>query len=211
MRMRKRAIIVGGLALAVGLSAVLNDLRAQSPGEASGTVAVIDIVKVFNQYRQTLDLNEEFDRRRAEVQAEVDGRDLSIETKAKELEAFHPDSADYNKRRRELLRLRIDRENYMRVAEMDVRDLFRRWTEQTYEQICQAAGQVARERGFHIVIAREDLEENLPDANALKQQIRLRKVIYHDEKTDITEEVLSRLNRAYEQQGKKPELSPLGT
>ena len=211
MRMRKQVVIAAGLALVAGLTAVISDLRAQAPGQAASTVAVIDIVKVFNEYRQTLDLNEEFDKRRREVQAEVDGRDVAIETKAKELEAFHPDSADYSQRRRDLLRLRVDRENYMRLAEMEVRDLFRIWTERTYEQICQTTAQVAKEQGFEIVMAREDLEENLPDANALKQQIRLRKVIYYDERMDITDQVLSRLNRDYEQKGKKPELGPLGT
>jgi len=211
MRMRKQVVIATGLALVAGLTAVISDLRAQAPGQAASTVAVIDIVKVFNEYRQTLDLNEEFDKRRREVQAEVDGRDVAIETKAKELEAFHPDSADYNQRRRDLLRLRVDRENYMRLAEMEVRDLFRIWTERTYEQICQTTAQVAKEQGFEIVMACEDLEENLPDANALKQQIRLRKVIYYDERMDITDQVLSRLNRDYEQKGKKPELGPLGT
>ena len=209
MRKRLAAGILATAVLMCTLAIVINDLQAQSPGGAGGTIAVIDVVNVFNDFRQTLDLNEEFDKRRRQVQDELEARDLTLETKTKELEAFHPDSADYNKRRRELLRLKIDRENYMRLAELEVREMFRDWTEKTYQQICEMAGTVARERGFEVVLAREELEQGLPDAAALKTQIRSRKVIFHNPGNDITEEVLERLNRDYDQKTKQPTLAPL--
>ena len=209
MGTRKQILVAAGLVMAVGAVGFIDDLWAQGSASAGGSIAVIDVVRVFNEFRQTQDLNEEFDKRRRQVQEELDARDVTLETKAGELEAFHPDSADYSKRRRELQRLRIDRENYMRFAEMEVRELFRDWTRRTYEQICQTAAEVARERGFEVVLAREELEEGLPDAAALKQQIRSRKVIYFHPDSDITEQVLDRLNRPYEQKAKRPELGPL--
>ncbi|UCG33448.1 MAG: OmpH family outer membrane protein [Phycisphaerales bacterium] len=209
MRTRKQIVVLAGLATALAAVLFIDELWAQGSTSAGGPIAVIDVVKVFNEFRQTQDLNEEFDKRRRQVQEELDARDVTLETKAGELEAFHPDSADYNKRRRELLRLRIDRENYMRFAEIEVRELFRDWTKRTYEQICQTAAEVARERGFEVVLAREELEEGLPDAAALKQQIRSRKVIFFNQESDITDQVLDRLNRSYEQKAKRPELAPL--
>jgi Skp family chaperone for outer membrane proteins len=209
MGTRKQMLVVAGLVMAVGAVAFIDELRAQGSMSAQGPVAVIDVVRVFNEFRQTQDLNEEFEKRRRQVQEELNARDVTLETKAGELEAFHPDSADYSKRRRELQRLRIDRENYMRFAEMEVRELFRDWTRRTYEQICQTAAEVARERGFEVVLAREELEEDLPDAAALKQQIRSRKVIFFNPENDITDQVLERLNRSYEQKAKRPELAPL--
>jgi Skp family chaperone for outer membrane proteins len=209
MGTRKQILVVIGLATAIGAVTFIDDLWAQGSTSDHGPVAVIDVVKVFNGYRQTQDLNEEFEKRRRQVQEELDARDATLDTKARELEAFHPDSADYNQRRRELQRLRIDRENYMRFAEMEVRDLFRDWTRRTYDEICQTAADVARERGFEMVLAREELEQDLPDATALKQQIRSRKVIYFDPASDITDQVLDRLNQSYEQKGKRPELGPI--
>jgi Skp family chaperone for outer membrane proteins len=209
MGSRKQILVVIGLVMAVGAVSSIDDLRAQGSTSDHGPVAVIDVVKAFNEFRQTQDLNDEFEKCRRQVQEELNARDATLETKAEELGAFHPDSADYSKRRRELQRLRIDRETYMRFAEMEVRDLFRDWTRRTYEQICQTAAEVARERGFDMVLAREELEKDLPDAAALKQQIRSRKVIYFDPASDITDQVLDRLNRSYEQKGKRPELGPI--
>ena len=209
MGTRKQMLVVAGVAMGVGAVAFIDELWAQGSMSAQGPVAVIDVVRVFNEFRQTQDLNEEFEKRRRQVQDELEARDVTLDTKAEELEAFHPDSADYNKRRRELQRLRIDRENYMRFAEVEVRELFRDWTRRTYEQICQTAAEVARERGFEVVLAREELEEGLPDAAALKQQIRSRKVIFFNPENDITDPVLERLNRLYEHKAKRPELGPL--
>ena len=205
----KLGLATGGV-LALGLAVLHDELEAQPPGRAIGRVAVLDVVSIFNQYRQTADINGQLEQRRLEVQRELDARDEKIEIKARELEAFHPDSADYGKRRRELLRMRIDRDTYMRLAEIEVRDLFTVWTRRTYDEICSLAGQMAKEQGYEVIIAREDLQEDIPDANALKQQIRLRKVIYADPGVDLTEAVLARLNREYEQKGKKPELGLLG-
>lgn len=214
MRGQWKTVVVAGAVLALGVGYMLDDLRAQAPAGATGGhggVAVVDIVKVFNDFRQTQDVNAEFETRRREVRTEVSGRDSDLQTRTRELEAFDPDSPDYRKRRRELLRQRIDRDVYMRLAEVEVRDLFRLWTGKTYEQICATVQAVAEERGFEVVVIREELEPDIDDANTLKQQIRLRKVIYSHPRVDLTEEVLSRLNRAYEQQNKKPDLGLIGT
>lgn len=212
--MRKQAKIgIGGLVLALAAGSLFTEIRAQDPAPAASDcrcTAVIDIVRVFNEFKQTQDINAEFETRRREVQAEVDGRDRVIETHTRELEAFAPDSTDYTTRRRELMRLRIDRDNYMKLAEFEVRDLFRIWTRKTYDRICEVAAQVAERRGFDVVVIREDLEPDIPDANTLKQQIRLRKVIYSTPRVDITEDVLSRINSDYETEAKKPDLGRLG-
>jgi Skp family chaperone for outer membrane proteins len=214
--MRKQARIgIGGLVLALAAGLFFTETRAQDPASTPaaadcGCTAVIDIVRVFNEFKQTQDINAEFETRRREVQAEVDGRDRVIETQTRELEAFAADSTDYTTRRRELMRLRIDRDNYMKLAEFEVRDLFRVWTRKTYDRICDVAAQVAEQRGFDIVVIREDLEPDIPDANTLKQQIRLRKVIYSTPRVDITEDVLSRINSDYETKAKKPDLGPIG-
>ena len=215
MQVHTRTILMAAVLLGAGL--LLGELRAQPAGRpeaagggAAGRVAVVNIVKVFNEFQQTKELNTQFEQRRQEVQLEVDSRDREIELKARELEAFHPDSTDYNQRRRELLRLQIDRDNYMRLAEIDVRDQFKTWTERTYEMVCTAAAKVAERHGFDLVLTSEDLNTEVPDANALKQQIRLRHVIYADDRADITAEVLDMLNHEYKQKDQKPNIGRIG-
>ncbi len=179
-------------------------------GGGRGSTAVIDIVKVFNDFQQTMDLNAQFDQRRKEVQLEVDTRDGELNQRMRELEAFHPDSPEYGQRRREVLKLQIDRDNYLRLAEADVRDQFKLWTERTYVMICETAAKVAQERGFDMVMTTEALDSDVPDANALKQQIRLRHVIYANPAVDITQDVLARLNRDYSDKEKKPSVDKIG-
>jgi hypothetical protein len=45
------------------------------------------------------------------------------------------------------------------------------------------------------------LTDEVPDSVALRQQILLQKVIYHDKRVDITDETLRRLNEAYRKSG----------
>ena len=72
------------------------------------------------------------------------------------------------------------------------------------------AAKVAQERGFDVVMTTETLDSDVPDANALKQQIRLRHVIYANPGVDLTQDVLGRLNRNYADQGKKPNVDRIG-
>ncbi|HXX94363.1 MAG TPA: hypothetical protein VEN81_12075, partial [Planctomycetota bacterium] len=61
---------------------------------------------------------------------------------------------------------------------------------------------VARERGYSMVLRSERLPV-LNDPEPLSSQISGRALVWHDASSDITDEVLKRLNEAYAEQKKK--------
>jgi hypothetical protein len=60
---------------------------------------------------------------------------------------------------------------------------------------------VAERRDISLVLTYDRLADDAPDSMALRQQILLQKVIYHDARVDITDEVLTLLNSAYRNEG----------
>jgi len=195
-----RWIIVLGLLVGAGWWG-WNTSRAQTPAAVPMRIAVVDVSKVFNEYQQTKDLNSQFDQRRKEIEAEAEKRREAINQKKLELDAFPPDSPDYLARHKELLRLQIELDVYLRVVEADLRRERKVWMEQTYKQITEAVARLAKQRGYALVLTYEELDTDVADEGALRQQIMLRKVIYADPRVDLTQPVLEELNRQYKRKG----------
>ena len=85
------------LVLAAAFAAVLLQRRApaQAKPTATASVAVIDIVKIFNAFQQTNDLNQAFSAKKKQIQAVAEKRrELLLQTQ-KSLEAYKPCDSDY--------------------------------------------------------------------------------------------------------------------
>ncbi len=181
-----------------------NDSKAQTAATPPTRIAVVDIEKVFNDFQQTEDLNDQFEQRRKEMAAEAEKRRQAINQKKLELEAFAPDSPDYLPRNKELLRLQIEANVYEQMVKADLLRERKVWMELTYKQISDAIARLAKQRGYDLVLTYEELDTDVPDEAALRQQIMLRKVIYADPRVDLTDPVLEELNREYSSDTKIP-------
>lgn len=192
------------LVLAAAFATAL--LQRRAPAEAKPTaaasVAVIDIVKIFNAFQQTNDLNKAFDSKKKQIQAEAEKRrELLLQTQ-KNLEAYKPGDADYKEREQEAMRAEIDLRTWLTYTEESLKRKHKYWLEQTYQKVCAAAGKVAADKGYVLVLTYEELDSaNVKDSSALMQQIARRKVIYASAQVDITDETLNRLNLDYKQSG----------
>ena len=67
-----------------------------------------------------------------------------------------------------------------------------------FEDIKRMVSIVAIEKGIDVVLAAEQLPAQIPDANALKNQILMQKVLYFNPRVDLTSEVSARLNSEYQ-------------
>jgi len=175
---------------------------AEQAVRGPGRVAVVDIVKVFNEYEQTKALNMAFEQRRGEIKTEAEKRREVIQDRRKTLEAYKPDQPDYKTIEKEAIHEEIDMQVWLRVQEQEIKNKHKYWLEQTYQKICAAAAKIATDKGFDIILTYEELNAaEIPDSNALKQQIVRRNVIYADAQVDVTDEVLQNLNLDYKSTG----------
>lgn len=203
----------GGVAAALVGGALLGGIALTQPaGRAQGTIApvgrcaTIDVVSVFNRYEQTQDLNRQFDELRRRIRDEADRREQKLFELKRLLRRFNEDSPEYQQRLSEYQQEQKALEEYLRRAEEQVAREFRDWTERTYRQIVEAAGNIAAQQGFDLVLTTVQIDPNVPDAEGIKQQIRLRPVLWSNPAIDISEAVLRDLNLRYSRQPEKPQI-----
>ncbi len=204
------AVIVFGIALV----AVLGVARSMgqpgptgsapaAPAEACHPVAVLDLVRIFDECTQIKDLNDQIRLKTEEISKEATQRREVIESKQIELTAFTPGKPDYETRRKELMRLNIEANVWFKMEEEAMEREKFNWTRTIYERAVSVAGQVAREHGYDVVLQRTEFKpsEIEQSVQILRRVLHERSVVYHVPEIDITDLVIRRLDAAYKAAG----------
>lgn len=197
--------VIAAAALGYGLQ---HTSAQPAGGKSPTTVGVVNMMRLFNEYEQTKWLNEQFEQRKVQIQQELDAREQVLKQAQEALGYFAPDTPEYQKASWELIYKQADREGFLSAAEYQVSLDHRNLTLKTYRDIETMIKTVAERYGIDVVLTYEALQTDVADSQTLRQQIRFRQVIYHHDKTDITDSVLTELNAAF-QRAPKPKLGGL--
>lgn len=179
---------------------VMSNSWAQPAGAKKApatSVAVCDVVEIFNDYHRAKDLTGKLSQRRKSIEDEDKKRQAAIEAINLEIEGLKEGSGEYEKRFNEMQRRTIDRQAWLQYEEaLAVRE-HHRLTQEMYEQIRKMIATIATSRGFQIVLFRDPEDLTSQNTSELLRLINMRKVLYSDSSVDITEETLRSLNAAY--------------
>jgi Skp family chaperone for outer membrane proteins len=206
----KLPIFALGLALLIG-SIVIAQTPSQPPAarsasaEGNHNVAVLDLVRIFNECAQITDLNQLIREKSDAFAKEATQRRKVIEDKQMELQAFKTGSPDWEARRKDLVRLNIDANVWLKVTEQQVDQEKFDWTRIIYEQAVQVASNLAKERGYVAVLQRTEFKplEIEPTVQNLRRVIQERAVVYNTAEIDITELVIRKMDADYKAAGGK--------
>jgi Skp family chaperone for outer membrane proteins len=205
---RKWVWVSAAVLMAAALGYGLRESSAQPSGNKPFTIGVVNMMRLFNEYAQTAWLNEQFEQRKLEIQKELEAREQVIKTAQEALGYLAPDTPEYQKASWELIFKQAEREGFLSAAEYQMGRDHRDLTLKTYRDIEAMIERVAQQYGVDIVLTYEALQQDAADSAALRQQIRFRQVIYHEKRTDLTDQVLTELNAAFER-APKPKLGGL--
>lgn len=192
-------LLAGVVVGAVTFTAVTG-LYAQGRGSSDCCVACLDVVRIFNEYERQKDLTEEMRVINQEMQDEEQRRRGQIDTLQATLDAMSDSDPAKLKRQREMLQLQIDYKNWGELMQADMGREIGLWTCRVYDEIVAATEDTARRQGFDIVLYKEQPELVTFDPDAIRDQIRFRKLVYASETVDITQVVLDKLNADYRAQ-----------
>jgi Skp family chaperone for outer membrane proteins len=201
MRNRKLILSAGCVLLLLGALAC-SPCFAQSaapaaPSAAGTKTAVCDVVQIFTNYQRAKDLTAMLNEKREGLRSEDEKRKKVIEDLQKELEELKESSPEYDKRFQEMQKLLVDRDVWTRLQESLMLREHHRLTRDMYQDITKAVEQVAKEKGFQLVIFRERELPPTENTQDLLRAIERRTVLYSDDNIDITEAVLAKLNETY--------------
>ena len=187
--------------------------QSEPPGSTSTArphTAVIDLIRVFNECAQITDLNELIRQKEAELQTEAEQRRKVIENKQVELSAFRVGTADFEARRKDLVRLNIEANVWLKTSEQDLEREKFEWTRVIYENTIKATGKISQEMGFDLVLQSKpfkpaNIEQSI---GGIQRMIKGRSVVFSVPEIDITDRTIRSLDAQYKAAGGKRQLTP---
>ncbi len=196
--MQRNLVYAIGIVLVVILGWMLVPGEAQQGISAAPTkVAVVDMVKLFNNYDRTKKVNARLAKRQNELKAERKKLVDKIGAMRAELANFNPDSKDFYERQKKLFRMSVDLKSLTQVGKEDIKREFRLSTEKIYKEIVDVVGEVAKQTGYELVLYLDAVPIRSDSFPTLLEKIRQRKVIYSSPRIDITRQALDYLNQKY--------------
>lgn len=202
--------LASGLAGGLLLLAVGQALHAQNTPAApaaTGRVACADIVKIFSEYDRQKDFINEIKTAQEKLQAEDQTRRAELDKIQADIGKLSPEDPTYRPRMKDLQAKSIDYKNWSDIKQAAMNREIGVWSAQFYQEITNAAKMVAQQQGYDAVFYKDEFEvpANL-DPQAIREQIRGRKLIYVNPAVDLTQAILDRLNTEHRAKPKQPML-----
>ena len=188
--------VLAALALLAAAAAVPTPARAQD----ATRVATANTGQVFNQIRETKDLQQKMDEQRKTLAQQEQAKRASLNALQEARNQFKPESDQYREKNGELMRAAIEFETWGRVNQADLTREQKQQMKTLFDKIEAACGEVAKQRGFDVVIADQrgeitNLEQLNPDQ--LRVLLNQRIVLYTSPKADITNDVIAFMDKNY--------------
>ena len=206
VEMKNRSIIIITAISALIIGLFLRQTEGQGPPArrlARPTrVAVCDVQLILRECKAYKQVDAEFFAKAQSFAAEDKKRLEKIRQLREILQNLNPNSRQYEEKLAELDRLTIERAVQAKLQEKAARRRSRRQTEKIFQQILTVVAEIAKKRGYDIVISRESVEISSSSAAELFDKIALRKCLYYTPEVDLTNEVLQKVNLLYEQSHK---------
>ncbi|MCC6358412.1 MAG: OmpH family outer membrane protein [Phycisphaerales bacterium] len=211
--MYRRGLIVGGVVGAVLTAASAYLWAAPQPlAGAAGRTVTVDLVTVFNESQRQKDLAEEMKIKQDGLQKENQTRRDKIDQEQALLDKMNASDPTFATRARELLRMQIEYKNWFDLMQADLARETGVWTVRVYEEILAGIKDLAEKDGIELVLYRDEFVATTYNVEQVREQIRARKVLYAAGATDITQQVIQKLNEAYRAQPRQPmlQVGPVG-
>ncbi len=183
------------VAMLAGLS---TQARAQAPAVR---VAIANPAKIFADMQETKDLRTKLDDERKRLEATEREKRQRLADLQSQRELLNPGTPDYEAKNRELITASIEFESWGRLAQLDVQRNQKMQMIRLFGKIQEAVGEVARNRGYDLVISQQapELPQNIDqiDVNQLRLLISQRTVLFNVPSVDISDEVTALLDQRY--------------
>ena len=157
-------------------------------------IGVVSVRKIFQDCKRNTKYRQEMTAERDKLEAELDSLSKDIDASKSKLKMLKQGSADYLSGMKDVLdkqaSLQAKQEYFKR--QMDMRE--QTVVEQLFKDVIKATGEVAKEKGFDLVL--EKSEPDLPAANTneLTLTISTHKVLYSSGCEDITDAVMAKVD-----------------
>jgi len=171
--------------------------QGQASGASKSPVAVLDVQAVFDQLDERTQIQANLQTQKEELRQEAEDRRQQVNQLQQDLSILQPGSDQYKQKQRQAQLKAIELKAWMEFQNRRVESENALQLERLYRDVVQAAGRVAEENGFELVLLREEVDfENLKPKQ-VGAKIYNRKVVWAKSGLDISDLVIQRMNTEF--------------
>jgi Skp family chaperone for outer membrane proteins len=191
-KMRNTVIIslaVAIIAGVMGYESLFAESKAAAPGPTK--IALVSVRTIFQNCKKNAEYKTKMTAEQDKVIAELDKLNKEIDAVQADLKTRKTGSEEYLK----LVKDISDKKAYLEGQKQYNQEYFKvkdqMWTEKMYLEILDTVGRIAKQKGYDLVLEKDEIELPAASATELMLIIRTHKVLYCNEDLDITNEVLT--------------------
>jgi len=193
--MKVRAIVLSSLICVVVLCAGYEYSRAESEAEKPLLkMGVVSVRMVFRECERRKEHDMKLKQEEDKVNAELNKLQKEIVAAEAGLDTLKPESSDYLELDRDVKQKRASYQSQKEFYERQLGLKDRRWTQGFYKDILRVTGEIAAERDLDLVFERSEPDFSIVSGAELLVTIQTHKLLYSAGCSDITGEVLARLD-----------------
>jgi len=196
--MKVKTLVLIWLAIAAGLLICFEaGFVSAAPETAKGVlrIGVVDIQKIFRNSKMVSKYREESIAEQNKIEADLDKLSKEIEADKAGLKTLKTGSSDYMAQGKEILLKQANLQAQQKFYEQQMTMKEQQMVEKTYQQILEQVKKIAEEKKLDIVFTKDEIDFPAMNLNEATMIIRTHKVLYCGGCVDITEDVLTALDR----------------
>lgn len=175
-------------------------------------IAIADPAKVFTDIRELKDLRAKIDSDRLLLEGMDREKRENLNSLKAARDALKPGTQQYKEKNVELNKVAIEYDSWSKINQADFAREQKLQMKSLYQKIEAAIAEVAKTKGFDLVLAdhRPEFPEDLDQINMdnLRALINSRTVMFANEKVDITNDVVIYLDQKYRAAGAGSPVAP---
>jgi Skp family chaperone for outer membrane proteins len=198
-------LILAGCGGAAAIAGAVLTTDQSTPGNR---VAVIDVIRIFNECQRQKDLEAELKTLQESLDAESRTRKLKIDQTQAELNRLDPSDPAYTRKMEELMEMQIQYKNWFDFMQAKLTREVSVWSWRIYRETSDICATVAKQNGIDLVLYRDEFPPVSADPDETRGRIRSRMVVYNSPEINITQAVLEQLDAQYRAQPAQPMIKP---
>lgn len=169
-------------------------------------VAVANVPRIFNELKETQDLEERFKQDRARLAGEEKPMVQQLEELQAEGRNYRPGSPQFEEWRQKFVKARVNHKAWAEVAKAEIDWKRKRQTREMYDKIYAAVSEYATSNQIDLVLAdhqptMSDKELEAIPGEQLVSILNQRRVIHASKSADISDAIIAALDARYKAGG----------
>jgi Skp family chaperone for outer membrane proteins len=183
---------------------LLMPMSAVRPEGRPTNIAVCDLAKLYQECAMSKDRRAELEAIRTKAENQLQEYQKSIEKIERELPLYEKESAEYKERKAKIEELQTEGQAKKRVETAHLERKFSDFLKEFHAYALQGIQAVARSRDYDIVLQVADMDlAKLTKAESVLNRIFTQQVLHSEASTDITGEVMKKLDMDYDREKEK--------